>query len=141
MTGDVYIVGIGIHPFGRTHGVSGLLQGKHAVELALKDAGIQWADLQFAFGGSQDAGNADSLLNVMGTNGMPFINQFNGCATSGSCLISAVNAIRSGMGEIGLVVGFDKHERGAFRIDLDDWGLPQWYGSLGSNGIGTKTSL
>ena len=41
---DVAIVGIGIHPFGRTDGVSGLQQGVHAAKEALSDAEIEWKD-------------------------------------------------------------------------------------------------
>ena len=48
---DVCIVGIGIHPFGRTEGLSGLEQGAFAVRAALADAGIEWPDVQFAYGG------------------------------------------------------------------------------------------
>ena len=60
---DVAIVGIGIHPFGRTPARSGLQQGAYAARLALKDAGIEWRDIQFAFGGSASAGSADALVN------------------------------------------------------------------------------
>ena len=63
---DVAIVGIGIHPFGRHEGVSGRQQGAHAVRQALKDAGVSWADMQFAVGGSHAAGDADSLCPTSG---------------------------------------------------------------------------
>ena len=39
---EVAIVGIGIHPFGRTDGVSGRDQGAVAARAALRDAGIGW---------------------------------------------------------------------------------------------------
>ena len=42
-----------------------------------------------------------------------------------------VNAIRSGTAEIALVVGFDKHPRGAFDPRPEDWGLPAGYGEAG----------
>ena len=48
---DVAIVGIGIHPFGRTPERSGLQQGAYAARMALKDAGVEWKDMQFGFGG------------------------------------------------------------------------------------------
>ena len=54
---DVCIVGVGIHPFGRTDGISGLDQGVFAVRQALADAGADWEDIQFAYGGSDAAGN------------------------------------------------------------------------------------
>ena len=128
---DVAIVGIGIHPFGRTPSRSGLQQGAYAARLALQDAGVQWQDIEFAFGGSVSAGNADALGNELGLTGLPFINVANGCATGGSSLISAFNAIKSGEHDIGLVSGFDKHDRGAFNADPAALGLGQWYGEVG----------
>lgn len=128
---DVAIVGIGIHPFGRTPSRSGLQQGAHAARVALRDAGVEWKDMQFAFGGSASAGSADALCNELGLTGIPFMNVANGCATGGSSLISAYNAIRSGQYEIGLVAGFDKHDRGAFNADPEDLGLGRWYGEVG----------
>ncbi|MDX1735322.1 MAG: thiolase family protein, partial [Halioglobus sp.] len=128
---DVAIVGIGIHPFGRTPSRSGLQQGAFAAREALKDAGVQWRDMQFAFGGSASAGSADALVNELGLTGIPFINVANGCATGGSSLISAYNAIKSGEYDIGLVAGFDKHERGAFNADPKSLGIGGWYGEVG----------
>ncbi len=128
---DVAIVGIGIHPFGRTPDRTGLEQGAFAVRQALGDAGITWGDVQFAYGGSQDGGNADTMVEELGLTGLQFINVANGCATGGSALISAYGAIRSGQYDLGLVVGFDKHEQGSFRVRPADWGLPEWYGEVG----------
>ena len=128
---DVAIVGIGIHPFGRTPERSGLQQGAYAARMALKDAGVEWKDMQFGFGGSVSAGNADALVNELGLTGLPFINVANGCATGGSSLISAYNAIKSGEYDIGMVAGFDKHDRGAFNADPTQMGIGQWYGETG----------
>lgn len=128
---DVAIVGIGIHPFGRTPARTGLQQGAYAARAALKDAGVEWRDIQFAFGGSASAGSADALVNELGLTGIPFINVANGCATGGSSLISAYNAIKSGQYDIGLVAGFDKHDRGAFNADPNALGIGQWYGEVG----------
>lgn len=128
---DVAIVGIGIHPFGRTPSRTGLQQGAYAARLALKDAGVAWKDIQFAFGGSASAGNADALGNELGLTGIPFINVANGCATGGSSLMAAYSAIKSGEHDLGLVVGFDKHDRGAFNADPKALGLGDWYGEVG----------
>ena len=128
---DVHIVGIGIHPFGRTEGRSGLQQGEFAVRAALADCGLQWSDMQFAFGGSDASGNADTLVTQLGLTGLPFINVRNGCATGGSALFGGVAAIKSGEFELGIAMGFDKHPRGAFDPRPADWGLPDWYGETG----------
>ena len=86
---EVAIVGIGMHPFGRTPEKTGQEQGVYAVREALKDAGVDWKDIQFAFGGSQAAGAADTMVSKLGLTGLQFINVANGCATGGSALFSA----------------------------------------------------
>jgi acetyl-CoA acetyltransferase len=128
---DVCIIGIGIHRFGRTEGLTGLDMGIHAVRAALGDAGVSWSDIGFAFGGSDASGNADTMVGRLGLTGIPFINVKNGCATGGSALALASSAIRSGEHDLGIAVGFDKHPRGAFDPRPADWNLPDWYGEAG----------
>ncbi len=128
---DVCIVGIGIHPFGRSDSLSGLEQGVFAVRQALGDAGIEWPEVQFAYGGSDAAGNPDTMVERLGLTGVQFINVRNGCAAGGSALSSARMAIKSGEFEIGLAVGFDKHPRGAFNALPSEYNLPDWYGEAG----------
>lgn len=128
---DVAIIGIGMHEFGRHDGVSGMEQGVIAVRRALADCGLTWEDMQFAFGGSRDAGSADTMVSHLGLTGLQFINVANGCATGGSALFSAYNTIALGMFDIGIAVGFDKHERGAFRVNTRSRGLGDWYGESG----------
>ena len=127
---DVLIVGAGMHPFGR-HPVSGLEQGAQATRLALADAGIEWSRVEYAFGGSAAAGDADTLVSGLGLTGVPFINVANGCATGGSALISAYNAIHAGAADVVLAVGFDKHPRGAFDPEPARYGIGDWYGQTG----------
>ncbi len=131
MSEDVYIIGAGIHPFGRTPGLSGLQQGVFAVRQSLERAGLEWRDVQFAFGGSDAAGNADTMVSELGLTGIPFINVANGCATGGSAMFGAYSTIKSGEFDLGLAVGFDKHPRGSFSPLPADWGLPDWYGETG----------
>jgi acetyl-CoA C-acetyltransferase len=131
MTQDVAIIGIGMHEFGRHHGIEGVDQGVVAVRRALADAGLGWGDIEFAFGGSQAAGAADVMVSKLGLTGIQFINVANGCATGGSALFSAYNSIQAGVFDVGMAVGFDKHERGAFRVDLKENGLEEWYGESG----------
>lgn len=128
---DVCIIGIGIHPFGRTDGLSGMEQGVFAVREAMADAGIDWTDLQFAYGASDAAGNPDTMVERLGLTGMQFINVRNGCAAGGSALFSAQMAIKSGEYDLGLAVGFDKHPRGAFNAMPAEYNLPDWYGEAG----------
>jgi acetyl-CoA acetyltransferase len=136
---SVAIVGIGIHPFGRFEGSSGLDLGAFAVRQALADAGTGWTDAQFAFGGSlagslpgsDESSQADALVSQLGLTGIQFTNVHNGCATAGSTLAMGVALIESGAYDVGVCVGFDKHPRGHFNAKPEQTGLPHWYGELG----------
>ncbi len=131
MSERVAIVGIGIHPFGRTDGVSGREQVIHAIRGALADARTSWDRMQFAFGGSRDGGDADTVVTELGLTGLPFFNVWNGCATGGTALTMADTTIRSGRYDLGIAVGFDKHPRGAFNVDPETMGIGSWYGKTG----------
>ena len=78
-----------MHPFGRHPGVTALEMAAHAARAALDDAGVRWEDVQFAAGGSDAGGNADTSVSALGLTGVPFINVKNGCATGGSALATA----------------------------------------------------
>ena len=128
---DVAVVGVGIHAFGRHDGITGLEMGAIAARRALSSAGVAWQDVDFAAGGSDAAGNADTSVSVLGLTGVPFMNVKNGCATGGSALTTAHAMLVSGAAEVALVVGFDKHPRGAFNPLPEDWGIGSWYGETG----------
>jgi acetyl-CoA acetyltransferase len=131
MTDEVAVVGVGIHPFGRHEGVTGLQMAAIAARRALDDAGVRWEDVDFAAGGSDAGGNADTSVAALGLTGLPFINVKNGCATGGSALTTAHAMLTSGAAEVALVVGFDKHPPGAFNPLPEDWGIGSWYGETG----------
>ena len=105
--------------------------GVEAARRALADAGIAWDDVQFAYGGSEDAGNADTMVADLGPTGVPFINVKNGCATGGSSLVSAFQALRGGRLRRRPRRRLRQAPRGAFQNDPSDWSLPDWYGEVG----------
>ncbi|MBF4996931.1 thiolase family protein [Nocardia sp. BSTN01] len=131
MTPSVSIIGTGLSRFGRQPDLTGRQLAVVAINAALDDAGLRWQDIQLACGGSDSSGLADTLVAELGCTGIPFTNVKNGCATGGSALLGAVNAVRSGTAEIALAVGFDKHPRGAFDPTPEEWGLPHGYGEAG----------
>jgi acetyl-CoA acetyltransferase len=128
---DVAIVGVGLHPFGRFPGVSGIEMGAIAVRRALADAAVEWRDIQFAFGGSYEVDNPDAVVALLGLTGIPFTDVYNGCATAASALTLAANTIRLGEHDLGIAVGMDKHLPGAFSADPRQYACPSWYGELG----------
>ena len=130
MSNEVLICGAGRTAFGRTE-ASGRQLGVSAVNAALTDAGIEWSRVRAAFGGSDSAGLADTLVAQLGLTGLPFTNVKNGCATGGSALTTAHAMLTAGSAEIALVVGFDKHPPGAFNPLPEEWGLGAWYGETG----------
>ena len=131
MSTTMAIIGIGIHPFGRFEATAQQM-ALSAIAEALSDAGVTWPDVQLAVGGSLDGGQADVMVGELGPTGIPFVNVLNGCATGTASLITARNMIGSGTGDLGLVVGFDKHPRGAFAApDVTTWGVGRWYGEIG----------
>jgi acetyl-CoA C-acetyltransferase len=128
---DVAIIGVGLHPFGRFGPKSAIDMGADAIRAALIDAGVEWKDVQFAFGGSFEVDNPDAVTGRLGLTGIPFMDVYNGCATAATALQLAADGIRSGQYEIGVAVGMDKHEPGAFTSDPVDYGAPPWYGEMG----------
>jgi acetyl-CoA acetyltransferase len=127
---DIYVVGAGLHPFGRHDGVTGPDQAVVATRAALADAGLSWDKVDVAVGGS-NTGKPDALVGRLGLTGVAFTAVRNGCATGGVALATAANALRAGAGEVAAVVGYDKHERGAFAADPAAYGLGEWYGRTG----------
>ncbi len=127
---DVAIIGVGLHPFGR-FSKTAMEMGAEAIQLALTDAGVEWKDIQFGFGGSYEVSNPDAVTRLVGLTGIPFTNVFNACATAASCIEQTAEAIRSGRYDLGIAVGMDKHPRGAFTDDPAKLGLPAWYAENG----------
>ena len=91
--------------------------GAIAIRRALADAGVEWRDIQFAFGGSYEVDNPDAVVALLGLTGIPFTDVYNGCATAASALTLAANTIRLGDHDLGIAVGMDKHLPGAFSAD------------------------
>jgi acetyl-CoA C-acetyltransferase len=128
---DVAVIGVGLHPFGRFGAKSGIDMGAEAIRSACADAGVQWGDVQFAFGGSFEIDNPDAVVNRLGLTGIPFMDVYNGCATAATALQLAAQGIQSGQYDLGVAVGMDKHLPGAFTSDPIHYGAPPWYGEMG----------
>ena len=128
---DVAIIGVGLHPFGRFGDKTAFDMGADAVDLALTDAGVDWSDVQAAFGGSWEVAQTDPLTGLLGLTGIPFMNVFNACATGAATIQQAANAIVAGVADVAVAVGMDKHPRGSFKVDPTLTNVPAWYGDNG----------
>jgi acetyl-CoA acetyltransferase len=128
---DIAIIGVGLHPFGRYEGRSALDMGAVAINRALRDAGVNWADVGSLYAGSLEVSNPEAVTGLVGMTGVPARATLSGCATGNSLLTLAARDVQLGEADIAVGVGLDKHPRGAFGADPSVSGLPQWYGDQG----------
>ncbi len=133
---DVAIIGVGIHPFGRFPGKEFTDIGQVAVLGAIKDAGISWKDVQAAFCGHMTSGAAAGhrVLSRVGMTGIPIVNVENACASGGSALRLATQAVATGLYDMALALGMEKMPRGFMAMtSYDRWQMLQ---GLAINPIG-----
>lgn len=110
---DVYIVGVGIHPFGRTDKSYETI-GSEAAAAALADAGLEWKAVQAAYLARMylPATSGPRILRRLGGTDISIIDVEAACASGGAALRQAVLAIRSGEVDVALVCGVEKMPRG-----------------------------
>ena len=113
---NVYVVGVGMTPFGKLADVSIKAMTRQAVEAALADAGVGADALQAAYFGNASQGHMEGqqmirgqvALRSMGIGGIPVVNVENACASGSTALNLALNFVRSGEGDVALAVGAEK---------------------------------
>ncbi|HXG65411.1 MAG TPA: thiolase family protein, partial [Blastocatellia bacterium] len=83
---EVYVLGVGLHPFGRFGEKDVIEIGREAVVAALADAGIPWKRVEAAYCGTVFAGPmaGNKALARVGLTGIPIMNLENACASGGS---------------------------------------------------------
>ena len=108
------IIGVGMTAFGRHEGRSLESLGAEAVRTALSDAGLDYSAIGMAFCGHvmQGMTAGERVLTEVGLTGIPIINVENACASGSTALYSAIMAVRSGMVDVALAVGFEVMGRG-----------------------------
>jgi len=113
MARDVYIIGAGMHPFGRFDKSYEQI-GAEAAELALRDAGVQWRDIQSAFMARMylPATSGPRILRKLGSTDISIIDVEAACASGGAALRQAVLAVKSGDVDLAVVCGTEKMPRG-----------------------------
>jgi acetyl-CoA acetyltransferase len=110
---DVYIVGAGIHPFGRFDKTYQQI-GSEAAAQALEDAGVAWSDINAAYLSRMylPATSGARVLRMLGGTDIPIVDVEAACASGGAALRQAVLAIRAGDADLVMVVGVEKMPRG-----------------------------
>lgn len=116
MMDEIFIVGVGMTPFGKQPEKSFRQLAAEAVRHALADAGCAVADIEAAWFSNvgqgalenQQAVRGQIALGAAGIEGIPIINVENACASASTALSQAATWLRAGQGEVVLAVGCEK---------------------------------
>jgi len=123
----VHVVGVGMIPFTKP-GASEpyTVMGARAAQLALDDAGVDYAKVEQAYVGYVygDSTAGQAAIYGVGLTGIPVFNLNNNCSTGSSALYLARQAVESGVAECAIALGFEQMRPGALRTIWDDRPAP-----------------
>src|SRR5262245_20456442 len=113
---NVYVVGVGMTPFGRHLGKSVYELGREAVRLALADAGAEAADVQAVYYAGATAGSLQGQTSIpgpiaarhAGIEGVPVFSVENACASGSSAFHLAMQSLKAGSCDVALAFGAEK---------------------------------
>lgn len=111
MSRDVVIIGGGMHRYGSFPGISVPELGKEAIQNALKDANMEWENIEEAYCGTVGSSTlfaGHQVIGHMGRTGVAITNVENASASGSSAFREAYMAIASGSCDIALAFGVDK---------------------------------
>jgi acetyl-CoA acetyltransferase len=132
MTKQVAVLGVGMHPWGKW-GQSFIGYGVKAAKDALKDAGLEWSDVQMVAGGDTIRNGYPGFVSgatfaqALGWSGASVSSSYGACATGAQAIGVARAHILAGLCDVALVVGADAAPKGFFaptggrRPDDPDW--------------------
>lgn len=112
------VAGVGMVPFATPrHAAPYDELAEGAIRAALADAGIEFDQVQQAYGGYVygDSTSAQRALYRVGRTGIPVINVNNNCSTGSTALWLARQAVASGAADCVLAFGFEQMQRGALK--------------------------
>tara|TARA_B100000131_G_scaffold93512_1_gene90357 strand:+ start:3190 stop:4386 length:1197 start_codon:yes stop_codon:yes gene_type:complete len=118
--GEVAILGVGMHPWGKFVGKSFVDLGVHAANAALKDANVEWGEIQFVSGANTVRNgypgwvSGSTFANALGFQGAQLASSYAACASGVTALSIARAQILSGVCEVALVIGADQVPKGMF---------------------------
>lgn len=124
MTIRTFVIGVGMTKFEKPGARDWDYpdMGREAGEKALADAGIAYDEIQQAYVGYcyGDSTSGQRALYELGLTGIPAINVNNNCSTGSSALFLARNAVKGGLVDCALALGFEKMEKGSLGVKFED---------------------
>jgi acetyl-CoA acyltransferase len=119
-----YVIGVGMTKFDKPGTKDGDYPdwAKEAGTNALQDAGIPYECVQQAFAGYcyGDSTYGQRAIYGLGLTGIPVVNVNNNCSTGSSALFLARQALKGGLVDCALAIGFEKMERGSLGVKYTD---------------------
>ena len=123
----VNVIGVGMTQFTSPKALRPYTEmGKEALLDAIKDAGIDYKEIQHAYVGwvYADSCAGQKVLYDVGMTGIPIFNVNNNCSTGSNALFLARQAVATGVVECALALGFEQMKPGALGIVFDDRPIP-----------------
>ncbi|GAA5151092.1 lipid-transfer protein [Pseudonocardia eucalypti] len=125
MSNKVYVVGVGMTKFekpGRREGWDYPAMTKEAGENALADAAIEYQKVEQAYVGYcyGESCSGHRAVYGLGLTGVPVFNVNSNCSTGSSALFLAAQAIRGGLADCTLALGFEKMQPGSLGTTYND---------------------
>lgn len=130
MTNKVYVVGVGMTKFekpGRRKNEDGSAwdypdMARESGTKALADAGIDYREVEQAYVGYVygESTSGQRAVYELGMTGIPVVNVNNNCSTGSTALYLAAQAIRGGLADCTLALGFEKMQPGSLGSTWDD---------------------
>jgi sterol carrier protein 2 len=123
MSKNVNVIGVGMTKFQKPGASDEYnVMASQAIKLALKDAGVDYSEIQQAFAGYVygDSTCGQRAAYDVGLTGIPIYNVNSNCSTGSSALMLARQMIEGGVAECVLAFGFEQMEKGALGQKWDD---------------------
>jgi acetyl-CoA acyltransferase len=124
MTDRTFVIGVGMTKFEKPGARDWDYpdMAKEAGTRALEDAGIAYDDVEQAFVGYcyGDSTSGQRAVYGLGLTGIPVVNVNNNCSTGSSALFMARQAVRGGLADCALALGFEKMEPGSLGVKYTD---------------------
>jgi acetyl-CoA acyltransferase len=124
MSNRTFVIGVGMTKFDKPGTKEGDYPdwAREAGEKALADAGIAYSEVQEAYVGYcyGESTAGQRAVYGLGLTGIPVVNVNNNCSTGSSALYMARRAVRGGLAECALALGFEKMEMGSLGVKWTD---------------------
>jgi acetyl-CoA acyltransferase len=121
----VYVVGVGMTKFekpGRRENWDYPDMAKESGTKALADAGIDYSEVEQGYVGYVygESTSGQRALYELGLSGIPVVNVNNNCSTGSTALYMAAQAIRGGLADCTIALGFEKMKPGSLESTWGD---------------------